>query len=689
MVKAHILRVLAVLIVVCAPLGSLPAVAATPVRPLGRLAPESGALLGTYTKSREGGYDRAGQEARWAEVEDAAGRRLDIGHSFYPWEQRFPSWREQWHLDSGRIPMISWNGTSTAEINAGLHDGLIAERADGVKALGDEVFLRWFWEMDGVKKARMAGDPAEFIAAWRRMHDIFAQRGAGNAVWVWCPNAWAFQVDDAEQWYPGDDYVDWVCADGYNWPPGRPDAVWRSVTDIFSGFHAWGMARGKPMMVGETGVQERAPGEKAAWLRSAAGLLRDTLPGISAFVYFDSDTAHQWWLDSTPESRAAFRTMAQDPYLNPDGASGAPAPATSPDVGTPDVGTPDAPAPSDAGAPDAGTPDAGAPAPAPASPDGTLGTDGAPDGAVRLAGADRFATANRVSLESFPTDGTADAVLLARADRFADALASAGMAVRADAPVLLTDTAAVPLSVLAEIQRALGASGTVYLLGGEAAIAAESATALEALGYLVVRLAGEDRIATALRIATAMTEGAAVEHVVLASAGNFPDALAGAAYAAGQSAPVLLTPPDALDPRVADFLTGLGTGVEVLVAGGTRAVSDAVVADLVARGLPVTRLAGTDRFSTAAAIAAARFDDATAVVVATGANFPDALAGAAHAGRLGAPVLLVGDTLPPPVRDYLTARAGQITTVHVLGGEAAVSDGVVAEVEAALAAPAV
>jgi RNA-binding protein YhbY len=52
-------------------------------------------------------------------------------------------------------------------------------------------------------------------------------------------------------------------------------------------------------------------------------------------------------------------------------------------------------------------------------------------------------------------------------------------------------------------------------------------------------------------------------------------------------------------------------------------------------------------------------------------------------------VLLVGDTLPPPVRDYLTARAGQITTVHVLGGEAAVSDGVVAEVEAALAAAAV
>ncbi|HWB72313.1 MAG TPA: cell wall-binding repeat-containing protein [Egibacteraceae bacterium] len=303
-------------------------------------------------------------------------------------------------------------------------------------------------------------------------------------------------------------------------------------------------------------------------------------------------------------------------------------------------------------------------------------------GSARLGGHDRFDTSARLSRENFPADGEAEAVLLARADHFADALASAPLALLGQAPVLLTSTASVPDATLEEIARALGEEGTVYLLGGESAISPEVATALTEMGYEVVRIAGDDRVDTAIQVARFLLQaGVDIDEVVLASAANFPDALAGAAYAAARQAPVLLTWPDRLDPRVAQLLTSLDDGVQVLVAGGEAAVSDAVVAEVAGLGLQVERLSGGDRFATSARMAERLFDDATAVVVATGANFPDALAGAAHAGRLDAPILLVGDTLPEAVRVYLEQRIGQITVVYVLGGEAVVPAAVLAEIE--------
>lgn len=302
-------------------------------------------------------------------------------------------------------------------------------------------------------------------------------------------------------------------------------------------------------------------------------------------------------------------------------------------------------------------------------------------GAARVAGGDRLDTAVDISRESFPEDGSASAVLLARADHYADALAAASVAALEDAPVLLSDTGTLAPAVLDEIDRAMAPGGTVYLLGGEQALSAEVAAALEQQGHTVVRIAGDDRIETALQLAEfVVAAGAEFEEVVLASAANFPDALAAAAFAASVEAPVLLTGPDALDPRVAAFLDRHRETIEeVLLAGGPAAVSTQVERDITALGLEVERFAGEDRFETAVEIAERLFPDATSVVLATGTNFADALAGAAQAGRLDAPVLLVDEQLPDDVRDYLEERAGTITVVYTLGGDAAVSQAVMDE----------
>ncbi|HYH48286.1 MAG TPA: glycosyl hydrolase, partial [Acidimicrobiia bacterium] len=297
---------------------ALPAVPSTPATPPRSTPP--GALFGAHIEAP--GDDHGVQMAAVEERERDLGRRLAIDHHFYPWDKEFPTARERVDLRDGRIPMISWNGkTLNLAIGLGQHDELIRTRARAVKALGGKVLIRWMWEMDGRQKAEHTRHPALYVAAWRRIHDTFAEEGATNVQWVWCPNATAFRKQDARNapaYYPGDDYVDWVCADGYNWAPGRKGDRWRSFASIYKDFYEWGIARGKPLMVGEYGAQERNPGEKAQWITDAREALKSQFPGIKAVVYFDANKDYDWRVTSSPETLAAFRAMANDPWFRPD-----------------------------------------------------------------------------------------------------------------------------------------------------------------------------------------------------------------------------------------------------------------------------------------------------------------------------------------------------------------------------------
>jgi hypothetical protein len=301
------------------PLPALPAPSLVP--PTATPGGPPGALFGAYVQGTSSKADV--QMAAVERREHDLGRRLAINHHFYPWDQEFPTVREEADLQAGRIPLISWNGKDTLSLGIGLgqHDDLIKTRARAVKALGQKVMIRWMWEMDGRKKAEDSRHPALYVAAWRRIHDVFAAEGATNVQWVWCPNATAFRPEDernAPAYYPGDEYVDWICADGYNWAPGRQGDQWRSFASIYGAFYEWGMARAKPLMVGEFGAQERNPGEKAQWLTDAREALKTRFPGIKAVVYFDANKDYDWRVTSSPETLAAFRDMANDPWFTPD-----------------------------------------------------------------------------------------------------------------------------------------------------------------------------------------------------------------------------------------------------------------------------------------------------------------------------------------------------------------------------------
>jgi hypothetical protein len=275
-----------------------------------------GVLLGASTSSES--RNLAAEKSAVEGLEAQIGRPLDIDHNFYTWDEPFPTEIERWDVQAGRIPLISWNGrgVTTKTIASGASDDLIRQRARQTKALGQPVFIRWFWEMDGNKKAEFAGTPEQYKAAWQRIVTTFRNEGADNVRWVWCPNASAFNDGEAQEFYPGDDFVDWTCADGYNWAPGRAGDDYRSFQDIFSGFYGWAALRDKPIMVGEFGVQERNPGDKAQWITDARQAIKTDFPLMRAIVYFNSNKDYDWRLGTSDSAVEAFRQMANDPHFN-------------------------------------------------------------------------------------------------------------------------------------------------------------------------------------------------------------------------------------------------------------------------------------------------------------------------------------------------------------------------------------
>jgi hypothetical protein len=272
----------------------------------------------------------------------------------------------------------------------------------------------------------------------------------------------------------------------------------------------------------------------------------------------------------------------------------------------------------------------------------------------REAGPDRLATAAAVSQDSFP-NSNAGAVVLARADDYPDALVGGPLAASKNAPLLLTQGPTLPSETATELARVLPAGGTVYILGGTAAVPASVATQLAGLGYVVVRYSGADRYATAVAVAGALGNPSTV---LLATGTNFPDALAAGPAAAHVHGAILLTSGPTLPAETAAYLTGAHS---VYAIGGPAAAAEPSAVAVV----------GSDRFATAAAVATKFFPSTAIAGVATGAGFPDALAGGAQLALRGAPLLLSSQTgLPASTTAYLTADHAVLTNVYVYGGTA-------------------
>jgi hypothetical protein len=293
------------------------------------LVPASGAWFGAYHKAASWS---TGELARW---EGLVGAKARIDHRFVSWGTTWwPNSWEPWDNQNGRHPMLSIGGNTEfpgldAVIN-GSQDAWIGGRADAIRALGFKLFLRPLWEMNGDWAMPWQGKannspgttdgPAKYVAAWRRIVDIFRQRGATNAIWVWAPNCISSPKEgwnSYANYYPGDGYADWVACDGYN--EGGSD--WRSWSHVFG--NSWegrpsvyAAYPQKPFMVSETGSCESG-GDKAAWITQARNDIKAHFPNLKALVWFDMDKECDWRAESSLGALSALRALAADPYFNP------------------------------------------------------------------------------------------------------------------------------------------------------------------------------------------------------------------------------------------------------------------------------------------------------------------------------------------------------------------------------------
>jgi murein DD-endopeptidase MepM/ murein hydrolase activator NlpD len=290
-------------------------------------------------------------------------------------------------------------------------------------------------------------------------------------------------------------------------------------------------------------------------------------------------------------------------------------------------------------------------------------------GVHRLSGDDRYQTAVAISKRF----GAGVPILyVATAADFPDALTAAAAAAHLGGPLLLTRADVLPDVVRAEIARL--APKRIVVAGGESVVGADVYDDLATMTPSITRLGGSDRYETgALLISDAFTSAT---QAFVATGRDFPDALAASAAAGYLGAPVYLVDgQSAIAPTYATAsMASLGVGT-VRIAGAAGAVSLAMETDLITHGFDVMRHEGTDRYVTAAAINKAVFRGISpgSAFIATGADFADALAGAALAGGLDAPLFLTrGTCIPPLVADSMDVLAPAARVI--LGGPGAVGE---------------
>lgn len=182
----------------------------------------------------------------------------------------------------------------------------------------------------------------------------------------------------------------------------------------------------------------------------------------------------------------------------------------------------------------------------------------------------------------------------------------------------------------------------------------------------IERFYGSTRIETAIEISKAGWDKA--DTVILARSDDFPDAMAGSPLAFSKDAPILLTLPDRLPSEVLEEMSRLGAE-DVIILGGTRAISSSIETDLKKMDINTERIGGANRFETAKLIAdkLPHYDKA---IITYGNNFPDALAIGPYAAQKGYPILLTEtNSIPKDTAEAL----GSVTSSIVVGGEFVIS----------------
>jgi putative cell wall-binding protein/fibronectin type 3 domain-containing protein len=291
----------------------------------------------------------------------------------------------------------------------------------------------------------------------------------------------------------------------------------------------------------------------------------------------------------------------------------------------------------------------------------TGGTATGPIASTRLYGSNRYATSQAISQSGWTSSYYA---IVVSGENYPDALCSAPLAAKYNAPILLTTKDSLNYQTRSELERLKVSK--VYLIGGVNVISTATEQSIRNMGISVTRIAGTDRYDTSLQIALTLGD---FNQAVIATGENYADALSMAPIAAMKRIPILLTPKDSMSYSLRQYLSNYVRSTYVV--GGVNAISPAVYNQLPSP----ERLSGTNRYKTNIEVIK-RFANELNFAncyLATGATFPDALAGAALASLSNSPLFLVSSPLDYATSSYIDEKRSYISKLTAFGGTSVIS----------------
>ncbi|RYG72498.1 hypothetical protein EON80_04110, partial [bacterium] len=264
------------------------------------------------------------------DLEAVLGRKVPQVVVFRDFSQGFPDLDAREARARGKTLQITWepwhfanqNAVKLADVASGKYDKYIDRFAASSRAFGGEVWIRFGHEMNGNWYpwcvTSTGQNPNVWKAAHRRVHDRFRAAGASNVRWIWCFNAEdvpAAAWNDPFKTYPGNDYVDAVAIDGYNFGDTLAHSRWQSFEQLFAAPYERLVKTipNKPIFIAETGCASTG-GDKVKWLREMDRSIRTRFPKVESVTWFEAAKEADWRMISSQGSAAEAKKIWAQPY---------------------------------------------------------------------------------------------------------------------------------------------------------------------------------------------------------------------------------------------------------------------------------------------------------------------------------------------------------------------------------------
>jgi hypothetical protein len=281
-------------------------------------------------------------------MEREIGRPFAIVRKYSLWNRHIPSAIARTAAAHGAIPYVSWElyrkrgpQLTFADVANGSQDAWIRKQARAIRDSGIRMFFTFMHEPElaqGQGSKPQLGPASEYVAAFDRVHRIFQQEHVTNVVWVLTliDRTYLGEHGGPHAWLPPPSDYSYLGVDGYLKWPCEKQLGERTFEQIFAPAEQLSKQLGKPLFIGEVGVQEftacgnstGTPQDKANWITAAAATAK-TWPNLKAICWTYSRNYQVkdhvtlvWNEDSSPQALAAFRKAGLDPYFGRIGWTG-------------------------------------------------------------------------------------------------------------------------------------------------------------------------------------------------------------------------------------------------------------------------------------------------------------------------------------------------------------------------------